>query len=153
MRESLQQRNARLAQSGDCGRALLSVIQEFGSSVLLAEKIGVASTVISTWVQLEKISMRGARLLAEATGREKEEFRPDLSAKDWERKFPGPVPGQDSIKDSEDARLLADLAKKFGGVPRLCGVLGVSVSIYHNWKSRGKIPVRRRETIRALAAK
>ncbi len=150
MRESLQDRNERLRKSGDCGRVLLSVIEEFGSSVLVAEKIGVNSTVVSTWVQHEKISMRGAKLLAEATGREKEEFRPDLSAKDWERKFPGPVPGQASANDSEDAKLLADIAHDMGGVTSVCKALDISASIYHNWKSRGKIPARRREQVKAL---
>lgn len=153
MRESLQDRNERLKNSGDCGRALLSVIEEFGSSVLVAEKIGVNSTVVSTWVQHEKISMRGARLLAEATGRKKEEFRPDLSAKDWERRFPGPVPGKAVVSGSEDARLLADLAHDLGGVAAFCKKLDISVSIFHNWKSRGKIPARRREAIRLMAAK
>ncbi len=153
MRESIQQRNSRLAQAGDCGRALLSVINEFGSSVLVAEKIGVNSTVVSTWVQHEKISMRGAKLLAEATGREKEEFRPDLSSKDWERKFPGPIPGQPAVIDSEDAQLLADLAHDLGGVPVLCKKLDISISIFHNWKSRGKIPARQREAVKALASK
>lgn len=153
MRESQEQRNARLKKSGDCGRALLAVIQEFGSSVLLAEKIGVKNSVIGMWVRLGKISMRGAMLLAEATGREKEEFRPDLGEKDWQRKFPGPVPGQAAANDSEDGKLLAALAHDYGGVPSLCKELGVSISIFHNWKSRGKIPVRRREAIRALAAK
>lgn len=153
MRESIQQRNSRLAQSGDCGRALLSVINEFGSSVLVAEKIGFQGTVVSTWVQHGKISMRGAVALAEATGREKEEFRPDLSAKDWQRRFPGPVPGQPAVIDSEDAQLLASLANDLGGVPILCKKLGISISIYHNWKSRGKIPARRREEVRELASK
>lgn len=150
MRETIQQRDARLARSSDCGRALLSVIREFGSSVLVAEKIGVNSTVVSTWVQHEKISMRGARLLADATGREKEEFRPDLSAKDWERKFPGPIPGKEVVSGTEDAKLLADLSHDFGSVTALCKKLDISVSIFHNWKSRGKIPARRREAVRAL---
>ena len=150
MRETVQQRNSRLAQSGDCGRVLLSVINEFGSYVLLAKKIGVSNTVISTWAHHGKISMRGARLLAEATGREKEEFRPDLSSKDWERKFPGPIPGQAAVNETEDAQLLAALAHDFGGVPALCKKLDISISIFHNWKSRGKIPARRREEILAL---
>ncbi|MNP00713.1 hypothetical protein D3C76_925080 [compost metagenome] len=152
MRESLQERNNRLKASGDCGRVLLSVIEEHGSSVLVAEKIGVKSSVVGMWVRLGKISMRGAKLLAEKTGREKEEFRPDLKAKDWERKYPGPTPGQPAVIDSEDAQLLANLAHDRGGVPALCSELDISISIYHNWKSRGKIPARRREAVRALAA-
>lgn len=149
MRESLQDRNERLRNSGDCGRVLLSVIEEFGSCVLVAEKIGLRSSVVGMWVQKEKISMRGARLLAEATGREKEEFRPDLSSKDWERRYPGPIPGQSSVGSTEDAMLLAALANRIG-VSTLCTKLGIPVGIFHNWKSRGKIPARRREEILAL---
>lgn len=150
MRESLQDRNERLKSSGDCGRVLLSVIEEFGSCVLVAEKIGLRSSVVGMWVQKEKISMRGARLLAEATGREKEEFRPDLSSKDWERRYPGPIPGQSPASGNEDAKLLSELAGYVGGVSALCAKLGIPVGIFHNWKSRGKIPARRREEILAL---
>lgn len=149
MRESLQNRNDRLSQT-DCGRVLLSVINEFGSSVLVAEKIGLRSSVVGMWVQKEKISMRGARLLASVTGREKEEFRPDLTSKDWERRYPGPIPGEPSVNEAEDVKLLVSAASNSGGVSALCEKLGIPVGIFHNWKSRGKIPARRREEVRAL---
>lgn len=152
MRESKEARDERLRRSGLCGRVLLHTIEEFGSSVLLSEAIGFSSTVVSTWVQHAKISMRGAVALAEATGRTKEYFRPDLSAEEWNRRFPGPIPNQPPEANNEDSKLLADLAKAMGGVRPFCMAAGTTVSIFHNWKSRGKIPARRREAIKALAA-
>lgn len=151
MRESTERRNARLRKSGGRGRVLLALIEEFGSSVLLAEKIGVSSSVVGAWVSLGKISMRGANLLAEKLNRPREEFRPDLSAEDWDRAFPGPVPGKPAANDTDDAKLLVSLAQQSGGVPALCKKLDISISIFHNWKSRGKIPTRKRESVRALA--
>lgn len=152
MRETLEDRNTRLTNSGDRGRALLALLTEFGSSVLLAEKIGVGSSVVGAWVGAGKVSMRGAELIAEKLVRCRGEFRPDLSEQDWERAYPGRVPGQSATNETEDAKLLMSLSSQFGGVASLCAELGISIGNFHNWKSRGKIPTRKRESVRSLAS-
>lgn len=153
MKETQDQRNQRLQDSGACGQAILALIKEFGSSIVVAEKIGVTGSTFSMWASKGKISMRGATLLAEALGRRREEFRPDLSAEQWNRAFPGPAPGKPAEQSSDDAKLLASAAEKFGGTVALCASLGVTIQLYHCWKTRGKIPARRLAEVKELAAR
>lgn len=150
MRETKEERTRRLMLTPQ-GAALANLLTEFGSSVLLAEKIGVTSSVVAAWINLGKISMRGASLLTDKLGRPVESFRPDLTEADWRRAFPGPVPGVPAINRTDDAKLLAKLAYQFGGVTALCRKLDISSTMFHNWKSRGKIPSRRLEQIKELA--
>lgn len=150
-KESKEDAEKRLKESGAPARALLALLEEFRSSVLLAEKIGVNRSVIYMWKRNGKVSMRGATLLAEKLGRTKEEFRPDLKPEDWARDFPGPVPGQPAANATDDAKLLVSAAQKFGGTAALCAKLGITIQTFHMWKSRGKIPNRRFAGVQELA--
>lgn len=151
MRETREERDQRLTAGGDRGKALLSLINDFGSSVLIAEKIGVSSSMVGAWISSGKISMRGATILAEKLGRTREEFRPDLTAEDWLRAFPGPIPGQPAISETDDAKLLVSVAEKFGGTAALCQALNITIPTFHCWKTRGKIPTRRMAAVKELA--
>lgn len=124
----------------DRGAALLSLLDEYGSPAELGRAVNEDRTVIIMWVNRGWISIRGAINIADRTGRMKEEFRPDLCGAEWERRFPGPVPGQETVVDTEDGRLLMRLAEQFGSVSHLCAAAGITVATYHQWKSRGRIP-------------
>lgn len=137
-------------QQDDRGRALASVIAEFGSNAELARATGFRPAAVGMWVQRGYMSRRAAYTLAEATGREKEEFRPDLSAEEWARDFAGPVPGQPAVATTKDAKLLVNLAEQFGSVKALCAAAFISVSDYHTYKSRGRIPAIKLPTLMGL---
>lgn len=126
-------------QQDDRGRALASLIAEYGSNAGLARATGFRPAAVGMWVQRGYISRRAAYTLAEVTGRMKEEFRPDLSIEEWVRDFAGPIPGQPPIAITNDAKLLVKLAKQFGSVQALCEAAFCRVSDYHTYKSRGKI--------------
>lgn len=137
-------------QQDDRGRALASVIAEFGSNASLARATGFRPAAVGMWVQRGYMSRRAAYTLAEATGREKEEFRPDLSSEEWARDFAGPVPGSPPVAATQDAKLLVNLAKQFGSVKGLCAAAFISVSDYHTYKSRGRIPAVKLPTLLSL---
>ena len=127
-------------QQDDRGRVLASLIAEYGSAAELARATNFKPTAVAMWVQRGYMSRRAAITLAEVTGREKEEFRPDLSAEEWARDFAGPVPGQKPVPTTQDAKLLVKLAEQFGSVKALCEAAFITVSDYHTYKSRGRIP-------------
>jgi len=137
-------------QQDDRGRALASLIDEYGSNAELARATGFRPAAVGMWVQRGYISRRAAYTLAEVTGREKEEFRPDLTAEEWAREFAGPVPGQPPIATTQDSKLLISLAKQFGSVKDLCAAAFISVSDYHTYKSRGRIPAIKLSTLLSL---
>lgn len=147
--ETREQRDKRLNET-DRGRALLSVINEFGGNAKLAKLLDVEPARVGQWVWRGFISMRFAEVLAEKTGRERSEFRPDLSDADWERAFAGPVPGQKPKHTSADSQLLIELAEKHGSVAKLCEKAYITVGDYHTWKSRGRIPAIKYPTLVAL---
>lgn len=137
-------------QQDDRGRALASLIAEYGSNAELARATGFKPTAVAMWVQRGYMSRRAAYTLAEVTGREKEEFRPDLSEVEWAREFAGPVPGQPPVISTQDGKLLVSLAKQFGSVKALCEAAYCSVSDYHTWKTRGRIPAIKLPTLLGL---
>ena len=49
-----------------------------------------------------------------------------------------------------DAKLLVSLAKQYGSVSNLCAAAFCSVSDYHTWKSRGRIPAIKLPTLLSL---
>lgn len=127
-------------QQDDRGRALASLIAEYGSSAELARVTGFGPAAVGMWVQRGYMSRRAAYTLAEVTGRMKEEFRPDLSEAEWARQFAGPVPGEKPAVATQDAKLLVQLAEQFGSVKALCAAAFITVGDYHTWKTRGRIP-------------
>jgi hypothetical protein len=137
-------------QKDDRGLALASVIAEYGSNAELARATGFGPAAVAMWVQRGYMSRRAAYTLAEVTGREKEEFRPDLTAEEWARDFAGPVPGCPPKPTTADAKLLVSLAEQFGSVKALCAAAYCSVSDYHTWKTRGKIPLIKLPTLLEL---
>lgn len=137
-------------QQDDRGRALASVIAEFGSSAALARATGFRPAAVGMWVQRGYMSRRAAVRLADKTGRMKEEFRPDLCEAEWDQEFPGPNPGIKPSATTQDAKLLVKLAEQFGSVKELCTAAFISVSDYHTYKSRGRIPAIKLPTLMAL---
>jgi hypothetical protein len=127
-------------QQDERGRVLASLIDEYGSAAALGRAVGVCQPAAALWVKRGYMSRRAAFALAEKTGRMKEEFRPDLTAEEWAQEFPGPNPGVKPVAITGDAKLLVSLAKQFGSVSNLCAAAFCSVSDYHTWKSRGRIP-------------
>lgn len=137
-------------QKDDRGRALASVLAEYGSNAALARATGFRPDAVAMWLQRGYMSRRAAYKLAEVTGREKEEFRPDLSAEEWVREFAGPVPGEKPVPKTQDAKLLVRLAKQYGSVKALCEAAYITVGDYHTYKSRGRIPAIKLPTFMAL---
>lgn len=137
-------------QQDDRGRALASLIAEYGSAAALGREVGVCQPAAALWVKKGCMSRRAAVTLAEKTGRMKEEFRPDLTAEEWARDFAGPVPGAPPVATTQDAKLLISLAKQFGSVKALCSAAFISVSDYHTYKSRGRIPAIKLPTLLSL---
>ena len=137
-------------QKDDRGRALASLIAEYGSNAELARATGFRRDAVGMWVQRGYISRRAAYTLEEVTGRMKEEFRPDLTAEEWAREFAGPVPGQPPVVTTQDAKLLVQLATQFGSVKALCAAAFITVSDYHTYKSRGRIPAIKLPTLLSL---
>lgn len=139
MSESKQGRAKRLKKD-DRGRVLLSLLDEFGSISGLARKASVSPQVVAHWVARGYVSVVGAMALAKTTGREKEEFRPDLSDAEWEQSPRGRRYGGLIESPKGDAKVLADLAEKYGGVSAFCERAGITIGNFHTWKSRGRIP-------------
>lgn len=137
-------------QQDDRGRVLASLIAEYGSAAALGRVVGVCQPAAALWVKRGYMSRRAAFTLAEITGREKEEFRPDLTAEEWAREFPGPNPGVKPVAITDDAKLLVNLAEQFGSVKDLCAAAFISVSDYHTYKSRGRIPAIKLPTLLSL---
>lgn len=141
---------ATIVQKLDRKWALESLIKEYGSAAELGRVVGVSQPAAAMWVKRGYISRRAACTLAEITGRMKEEFRPDLSKEEWAHGFAGPVPGQPPVATTRDAKLLVNLAKQFGSVKDLCAAAFISVSDYHTYKSRGRIPAIKLPTLLSL---
>lgn len=137
-------------QQDDRGRVLASLIDEYGSAAALGRAVGVCQPAAALWVKRGYMSRRAACALAEITGREKEEFRPDLTAEEWARGFAGPVPGMPPVALTNDAKLLVSLASQFGSVKDLCAAAFCSVSDFHTWKTRGRIPAIKLPTLLSL---
>lgn len=137
-------------QKDDRGRALASLIEEYGSNAALGRATGFSAGAVAMWVQRGYMSRRAAFALAEVTGREKEEFRPDIPAEEWNRQFAGPIPDSPPIPWTKDAKLLVNLAKQYGSVKALCEAAQCKVSDYHTWKSRGKISAIKLPTLLGL---
>lgn len=137
-------------QKDDRGRALASLLAEYGSNAALGRAAGFGPATVGMWLQRGYISRRAAISLAEATGRMKEEFRPDLSDAEWNQDFPGWNPGIKPEPVTSDAKLLVKLAKQYGSVRAVCEAAFVSVGDYHTYKSRGRIPAIKLPTFLAL---
>lgn len=137
-------------QKDDRGRALASVIAEYGGNAALARATGFRRDAVGMWVQRGYMSRRAAYRLAEATGRMKEEFRPDLSEAEWDQEFPGPNPGIKPVAATSDAKLLIALADQFGSVKALCAAASITVGDYHTYKTRGRIPAIKLPTFLSL---
>lgn len=131
---------ARLSES-PCGRALLMLIEHAGGApVDLASKLDASSDQVGQWVRHARISRWGAEQAELRMGIDRHASRPDIPAGEWPKDHPGPKPGKERGKESEDSKLLGRLAKRYGSVQQFCSATGVSVHNYHNWKSRGRIP-------------
>jgi len=138
MHEKISDRDERLRQT-DAGRALLSLLDQYGGTAELSSFIGVAQPVVTNWVMAGRVSTQGAIEIARATGREREEFRPDLVGDQWDRPRGKRLSGAVE-PHTADAKLLVELADQHGGTIQFCEASGIKLGDYHQWKSRGRIP-------------
>lgn len=131
------------------GAALLSQIDRFHSPLQLADAMSIDPQWVRQWLYKGRMSRSGARLAEESIGVTKEAMRPDVDANGWDacpvEKVERPV-----VAKTEDARLLAGLAKKMGGVRAVCDAIGCTAGDFHTWKSRGRIPAIKLPTVLAL---
>lgn len=132
------------------GVALLSLIDENGSPSKLAAAVGVNQQSVRQWLLRGRISQRGALLVSDRLGYDKEALRPDLNASDWNKQPPGRDHGCQAEAKTSDARLLVELAEQFGTVQSLCESAMCTTGDYHTWKSRGRIPAIKLPTFLAL---
>lgn len=132
------------------GAALLDLIAEKGSPSKLAAAVGVNQQSVRQWLLRGRISQRGALLVSERLGYDKEALRPDLAVCDWNKQPPGRDHGCQAEAKTSDARLLVELADQFGTVQSLCESAMCTTGDYHTWKSRGRIPAIKLPTFLAL---
>lgn len=155
MRESSEERKKRLSLD-DRGLALLSLIDEYGNAAKIAAKIRVSPQVVRRWIERGFISIRGAIALEVATGRMKEEFRPDVCedsdvcGNTWNNPR-GRAFGSVAEDSEPDSALLSELAAANGGTAEFCRKAGITLGNYHTWKSRGRIPAIKLPTLLGLS--
>lgn len=145
----MQKTRDRLSRTEE-GLALLKLIDEYETPMKLAEKLGFDEQQVRQWIYKGKMSKRGAVQIEESTGRKKIELRPDVCAAGWTVRQQGPVPKKPPIASTPDAKLLVKLAEQFGSVKDLCAAAFISVSDYHTYKSRGRIPAIKLPTLAGL---
>lgn len=139
----------RLRKTGE-GRALLSLLDDYETPTKMASVLGFNAQSIRQWILRGKVSKRAAIELELLTGREREEFRPDLDEKAWNSKPCGAPQGHVPVATTSDAKLLVELADQFGSVQSLCESAMCTAGDYHTWKSRGRIPAIKLPTFLAL---
>lgn len=137
-------------QETECGRVLLSLLDQFGDYPGIAKAAGVDNQTVRVWFYKGAISVRGAEKLAAATCIDRKVFRPDIADEAWDKGYPGPIPGHKPRSQSADAKLLVSLKAKFGTVAEVCRAAGIGVADYHLWKSRGRIPALKLPALLAL---
>lgn len=153
MRETEKEKVERLCKY-ERGRALLSLLVQYGSADEVGRMCHVSGDVVRNWIKRGYISARGAMRIEQKTGRMKEEFRPDLSAEDWLNKEPGlDFDSRKSLDEweGEDSKTLLEAAIRHGGTRKFCRKAGISVNNFHTWKSRNRIPAIKLPIILALA--
>lgn len=125
----------------DCGRVILSLLDQYGSKAEIARVANAAFSTVSKWFWEGKISRSGALALAQATGRMKEEFRPDLSSDDWRKGICGTALGHKIVDaPTADSMVIDRLAGKYGSITLAAAALGFTANDFNLWKSRRKIP-------------
>lgn len=122
------------------GKALLAVVARYGSPQAMAKSLDIDPQHIRQWLYRGRMSKHGALKIAETELHTKEELRPDLSEGDWGKLPVGAAPHKQPVATTEDAKLLVRLAEQHGSVKDLCAKAFCTVSDYHTWKSRGRIP-------------
>lgn len=137
--EMMKKTRDRLSKTPE-GSALLKLIEENESIKETASVIGFSPELVRVWILRGKISKHGAIAIERLTGIEREEFRPDLAPGKMDGKPEGRPTGHVYVATTEDAKLLVRLAEQHGSVKDLCAKAFCTVSDYHTWKSRGRIP-------------
>jgi len=95
---------------------------------------------VRQWVYAGAIP-KGAAIAAAKTLKIKPSaLRPDLPKSAWEVKVEQAKPARQPVARTEDAKLLVVLAEKYGTVKELCARAHCTVTEYHTWKTRGRIP-------------
>ena len=135
-REQIKARNERLAKT-PAGRALFDLLSKYDANIELASALGVGKTLVEAWVAKGRVSSHGAILIEQKLGVPRATMRPDID--NWDVRHGKPI-GAKAVHDNDDQKLLADLAAHFGSVKSFCHAIGITVVLFHNWKSRGRIP-------------
>lgn len=139
----------RLGQTQE-GLALLGLLEKHGTPSDLAKKLDVDAQAVRQWVYAGAIPKGAAIKAASVLKIKAAALRPDLPASAWEVKAEEEKPARKPVARTEDARLLVALADKFGTVKDLCAAAHCTVSEFHTWKTRGRIPAIKLPTFLAL---
>lgn len=153
MAKSILRATALRLSETDEGLVLLGLIETHGSPNALAEATGIPAQWVRQWCYDGRVSKQGAIDIAEKLGLTKERIRPDVPAEGWAKKEVEPKPPRNPVARNEDARLLVELAEKFGSVRKLCDAAFCHPGDYHTWKTRGRIPAIKLPTFLALKQK
>lgn len=150
MKKSIATKTAeRLAQTLE-GLALLNLLDKHGTPSDLAKKLKVDPQAVRQWIYAGAIPKGAAIAAAKALKVKAATLRPDLPASAWEVKAEEEKPARKPVARTDDARLLVALAEKFGTVKDLCAKAHCTVSEFHTWKTRGRIPAIKLPTFLAL---
>lgn len=135
------------------GQALLALLQTHGSPINLARALNVEAQAVRQWVYAGVMPKSAAMIFAGQLGMQPSDLRPDLPADAWVQKVKEdkpPKPSKQPVERTEDAKLLAGLAVKYGSVKAVCEAAHCTDSEFRTWKYRGRIPAIKLPTFLAL---
>lgn len=150
MKKSIADKTAERLNLTDEGRVLLRLVETHGSPADLARKLGVDPQSVRSWIYVGAIPKTSAMRAAKILKVRAKDLRPDLPASEWVEKKVVEKPARESVARSSDARLLVELAGKYGSVKALCAAAFCTPGDFHTWKTRGRIPAIKLPTFLAL---
>lgn len=140
MKKTISQKTTDRLMETPEGQAMLGLLQTYGSPTNLARKLGVDPQAVRQWVYAGAMPKSAAMMFAKALGTQPFHLRPDLPTTAWVIKVKEEKVRKEPLARTADAKLLADLAIKYGSVKALCEAAGCSDSEFRTWKYRGRIP-------------
>lgn len=151
MKKSILPKTAeRLAETHE-GQALLAAITlSGGTPATLAAKLKVEPQAVRQWIYAGAIPKSAVVAAAKVLKVKPSALRPDLPASAWAVKIKEEKPAKKPTGRTEDAKLLAALAIKYGSVKAVCQAAHCTDSEFRTWKYRGRIPAIKLPTLLAL---
>lgn len=150
MKKSIADKTAERLNLTEEGRVLLRLVETYGSPADLARKLGVDPQSVRAWIYVGAIPKGAAKIAAKILGARPKDLRPDLEPSAWVPKKAVEKPVREPVARSSDARLLVELAEKYGSVKALCAAAFCTPGDFHTWKTRGRIPAIKLPTFLAL---